>query len=499
MLTVLLIYFGVLLILSRWVARKDDNDTFFRGNRRSPWWLVSFGMIGASISGLTFIGVPGWVITTDMTYMQMCFGFVVGYLIVAFVLLPLYYRLRLTSIYSYLSMRFGSASYATGSAFFILSKLLGASAKFYVVVRVLQTCVGEQYGLSYEATAAMTLAFIWLYTHRSGIRSLVWTDAVQTLVLIVCLVLILLRVCSMLEMGVPQAWQAVWQDSHSRMFEFGNLVSRQYFWKQFLSGVFVVIVMTGLDQDMMQKNLTCRSLREAQLNMCTYGVMFVPVNFLFLSLGILLLMLYARLGMPLPDSGDALLTNVVFSGTLGHAALVFFTVGVVASAFSSADSALTALTTTFCIDILHMESDSILGAEIALKKERTRKWVHLGMMLLFLLFTLAFNVLDGGSVMDLIYTLVSYTYGPLLGLFAFGLLTNRRPVDHYVIFMAVLAPLLCIAIEYASRYFLSYRFGYEMLMFNGLLTFVGLYLLPVSSSVPRENRSDNVGRAGRGL
>lgn len=477
MLTTLLIYFAILYVVSRFVARIGDNESFFRGNRNSPWWAVSIGMIGASISGLTFIGVPGWVISTDMTYMQMCFGFIVGYLIVAFLLLPLYYRLRLTSIYSYLSVRFGRNSHLTGSSFFILSKLLGAAAKFYVVVRILQVCVADQYDIPYAATAAITLLFIWLYTHRSGIRSLVWTDTVQTLVLLLCLVLILLSVCSKLEITPAEAVEAVRNSPHSRMFEFSNFVSTQNFWKQFLSGIFVVIVMTGLDQDMMQKNLSCSSLRSAQLNMCTYGMMFAPVNLLFLSLGILLLMLYAKLGIPVPASGDELLSGIVLSGTLGQATLAFFSIGMVASAFSSADSALTALTTTFCIDILGIEKNPTLETEVLRRRERTRKLVHLAMMSLFLLLTLLFNAIDGGSVMNLIYTLVSYTYGPLLGLFAFGLFTKRRPVDKYVIYVAIAAPLLCLAVDYAGMHVFSYKFGYEILMLNGLLTFLGLRII----------------------
>ena len=478
MLLILLVYFAVLFIVSRLATVRTDNDTFFRGNRQSPWWLVAFGMIGASISGLTFIGVPGWVMTTDMTYLQMCIGFIFGYLFVAFVLLPLYYKLNLTSIYSYLEIRLGKAGYKTGSAFFILSKLVSGAAKFYIVIRVLQTCVADKYGVPYAATAALTLLFIWFYTHRSGIKSLVWTDAVQTLMLLAALVLIVLRVCSMLELNPSEALTAVMNDPHSRVFEWEDFVSRQNFWKQFLSGVFVVIVMTGLDQDMMQKNLTCSSLHQAQLNMCSYGVLFVPVNFLFLSLGILLLMLYGHLGIALPASGDDLLTGAIFSGVMGEAALVFFTVGVVASALSSADSALTALTTSFCVDMLDMEKDKRLQIDVVVRKERIRNYVHLGMMCVFFLLTLLFNAISGSSVMDLIYTLVSYTYGPLLGLFAFGLLTKWAPKGYGVILVCVLSPLVCLALDYLCLQLWSYKVGYEMLLLNGLLTFVGLWLSP---------------------
>ena len=465
MLIALLIYFTLLLLVSR-LTGKGGNDAFFRGERKSPWPLVAFGMIGASISGLTFIGVPGWVMTTNMTYLQMCLGFIVGYIIVAFVLLPLYYKYNLTSIYTYLSHRFGRTSYKTGSSFFIISKLLGAAAKFYVVVQILQTCIADQYGIPYTVTAIITLLFIWIYTKRSGIRTLVWTDALQTLILITALCIILVKVCSMLDLSVTEAVSAVWDDPHAQIFEFSDWASKQNFWKQFLSGIFVVIVMTGLDQDMMQKNLTCKSLKDAQKDMCTYGVMFVPINLLFLALGVLLLMLYGQLGMEVPAKGDALLADIVMSGTLGQVAMICFGIGIVASAFSSADSSMTALTTAYCVDILQQEKD-----------EKTRKRVHLFMMIAFLLCTLAFNAIGSGSVMDLIYTLVSYTYGPLLGLFAFGMITKWQVKDKWVPYIAIASPIICYIIDYATLQLTGYKFGYEMLMFNGLLTFAGLWAI----------------------
>ncbi len=462
----ILAYFAVLLLVSHIAGKKGGNDAFFRGNKKSPWPLVAFGMVGASISGVTFIGVPGWVMGIDMTYMQMCLGFIVGYLIVAFVLLPIYYKLELTSIYSYLEKRFGTKSYKTGASFFVLSKLLGAAAKFYVVCEILQMCVGNEFGIPYAATVAITLGMIWLYTRKSGIRALVWTDSVQTLCLIVALILILIKVASLLGLSFGDAMSAVWNDSHSRMFEFEDFSSKQNFWKQFLSGVFVVIVMTGLDQDMMQKNLTCKNLKDAQKDLCSYGVLFAPVNFLFLALGILLLMLYQKMGMDLPSKGDNLLSDIVMNGTLGNACMVFFAIGVVASAFSSADSAMTSLTTSFTIDILGKEKD-----------EKVRKKVHLGVLAAFVLVTLAFHTIGSGSVMDLIYTLVSYTYGPLLGLFAFGILTKRSVKEKWVPVVAIASPVICYIIDFLVMNTWGYKFGYEMLMFNGLLTFVGLLII----------------------
>ena len=465
MLIALLIYFAVLLIVAR-LTGKGGNDAFFRAGRKSPWAWVAFGMIGASISGVTFIGVPGWVMTTDMTYIQMCLGFIVGYIIVAFVLLPLYYKYNLTSIYTYLQHRLGDTSYKTGAWFFILSKLLGAAAKFYVVVQILQICVADQYGIPYTVTAIITLLFIWIYTRRSGIRTLVWTDVLQTFILLVALIIIMIQVCTKLDFSFSDAWAAVWNSPHSKIFEFNDWTSKQYFWKQFLSGVFVVIVMTGLDQDMMQKNLTCKNLRAAQMDMCSYGVMFVPVNLLFLALGILLLLLYSQMGMEIPAKGDALLSNIVMSGALGQTALICFGIGIVASAFSSADSSMTALTTSLCIDILQKEHD-----------ERLRKRVHLFVIVAFLLCTLAFNALGSGSVMDLIYTLVSYTYGPLLGLFAFCMLTKKQIRNKWVPYVSIASPVICYAIDAATLYLTGYKFGYEILLLNGLLTFIGLWVI----------------------
>ena len=462
-LVTVILYFLALLFLSRLAAKGGGNDAFFVGNRQSPWMLVAFGMVGASISGLTFIGVPGWVMSTDMTYLQMCMGFVVGYLIVAFVLLPLYYRHKLTSIYAYLNSRFGNVSYKTGASFFIFSKLLGAAAKFYIVCRILQACFADTFSVPYVVVVLLASLLIWLYTHRGGIRTLVWTDFFQTLCLLVALILILMKVVEMLDMNFSEAMIAVWNSPHSRIFEFSDIVSKQNFWKQFLSGVFVVIVMTGLDQDMMQKNLTCKDLHSAQKDMCSYGILFLPINFLFLSLGILLMFLYQNLGLPLPADGDSLLSGIVLGGAMGTACIVLFTIGVIASAFSSADSAMTALTTSFCIDILGEEHS-----------EQTRKRVHLFMFVAFIIITLAFNSIDSGSVMDLIYTLVSYTYGPLLGLFAFGMLTKRKPKESYVPYIAIASPVICYVIDGVVGQLCGYKFGYEILLFNGLLTFVGL-------------------------
>ena len=459
------IYFAVLMLFSRITSRRADNDTFFRGNRRSPWYMVAFGMVGASISGITFVSVPGMVLRLDMTYLQTCLGFILGYFAVAFVLLPVYYRLNLTTIYSYLAHRLGRRAYKTGAAFFVLSKLTGAAVRFYVVCIILQRFVLDALGLPFALTVAAMVALIWLYTRRGGIKTLVWTDTFQTLCMFGALILIIYNVAGALHLSLGEAVKDVMADSRSRIFVFDDWVSRQNFWKQFFSGMFIVVVMTGLDQDMMQKNLTCKSLREAQKDMCTYGFAFVPANLLFLTLGVLLAHLAQQRGMALPSSGDELLPMFAATGQLGTAVVVLFTIGIVAASFSSADSALTALTTSVCVDLCGRSHD-----------ERLRKRVHIIIAALFYVFILAFKIINSTSVIDAIYVLCSYTYGPLLGLFAFSLFTRRMPVDKAVPYVAVASPLLCFAIDSFVASTTGYKFGYELLMLNGALTFAGLWV-----------------------
>ena len=463
-LATILIYFAVLFGISRLTGRRATNETFFRANRRSPWYMVAFGMIGASISGVTFVSVPGMVTSIDMTYMQTCLGFILGYILVAFILLPLYYRLNLTTIYSYLGQRLGPRAYKTGASFFLLSKMTGAVVRFYVVCMILQRFVFEAWGIPFAVTVSVMVALIWLYTRQGGIKTLVWTDTFQTVCLFGALLLIIYKVTGLLGMTIPEAVDAIAADAHSRIFVFDDWVSKQNFWKQFLSGVFIVIVMTGLDQDMMQKNLTCKSLREAQKDMCTYGVAFVPANLLFLSLGVLLVMLAQSQGMAVAV-GDALLPDFVQQS--GLSVVLPFTIGLTAASFSSADSALTSLTTSYCVDIRGRAGD-----------ERLRKRAHLGISVLFVVMILLFRLLNSTSVIDAIYTLCGYTYGPLLGLFAFGMLTKRMPRDQYVPYICVASPLVCYAIDTLTWQWSGYRFGYELLMLNGLLTFMALTVSP---------------------
>lgn len=461
----ILAYFAVLLLFSRLTSRQANNNTFYRGDRRSPWYMVAFGMVGASISGITFVSVPGMAMLSGMTYLQMCLGFIVGYFLVAFVLLPVYYRYNLTTIYTYLLHRLGNRSYKTGASFFLLSKMTGAAVRFFVVCFILQHFVLDNIGVPFWLTVPSMVVLIWLYTRKGGIKTLVWTDTFQTLCMFAALLLIIYKVTGQLGMTPTEAFAAISQDEHSRIFVFDDWVSRQNFWKQFLSGIFVVIVMTGLDQDMMQKNLTCKSLREAQKDMCTYGFAFVPANLLFMFLGVLLIYLAQRQGIAIPASGDELLPMFAATGQLGTTVVVLFTIGVVAASFSSADSAMTALTTSFCVDICGRHGD-----------ERLRRRVHLGMAAMFVVLILLFRLINSTSVIDAIYVLCSYTYGPLLGLFAFGLLTHRGVADRAVPFIAVASPLLCFALDTTVQATTGYKFGYELLMLNGLITFSGLWV-----------------------
>ena len=458
-------YFAILFGISRLTSRKADNSTFYRANRRAPWYMVAFGMIGASISGVTFVSVPGMVLTSQMTYLQMCLGFIVGYLVIAFVLLPLYYRLNVTTIYTYLGQRLGERSYLTGASFFLLSKMTGAAVRFYVVCIILQQFVFTPAGIPFAVNVMLMVLLIWLYTRRGGIGTLVFTDSFQTLCLFTALILIILSVIDQMHLSVSEAVSAIANSEMSRIFVFDDWVSPHHFWKQFLSGVFVAIVMTGLDQDMMQKNLTCKTLRDAQKDMCTYGMAFVPANLLFLALGILLTMVVGT-GL----KGDEMLPTFIQNTTNSslftfHASLLlFFILGIVAASFSSADSALTSLTTCFCVDICRQPENEAL-----------RKKTHLVMCGFFMLFILLFRQLNSTSLIDAIYILASYTYGPLLGLFAFGLFTKRQPKDRLVPYICIASPLLCYALDMVAQRVWGYHFGYELLMLNGLLTFIGLY------------------------
>ena len=480
-LLIIALYFGLLLFIAWLTGRNSSNEAFFLGNRKSPWYIVSIGMVGTSLSGVTFVSVPGMVRSIDMTYMQTVLGFFVGYILIAQVLLPLYYKLQLTSIYSYLEERIGRYSYKTGASFFLLSKIVGAAARLYLVVLILQHYVFSTWNIPFGVTVVISIILVWLYTFRSGIKTIIWTDTIQAICLVAMLVVIIWQVKDKLGLDMAGMVDAIGNDPHFRIFEFSDWHSTQHFAKQFFSGIFITIVMTGLDQDMMQKNLTCKNLRDAQKDMCSYGFSFIPLNMLFLGMGILLLALASREGIALPVKGDDILPLFCAEGYLGNEVLVLFTIGIIAAAFSSADSALTALTTSFCVDILDVERRFA-------RPEAVRKRVHGVIALLFVGFILCFEAVNDSSVIDAIYVVASYTYGPLLGLFAFGMFTRRKPWPAAVPWICVTAPVCCYLLDIWTASVYGYRFGYELLMLNGLFTFMGLYAFSKAYSPGMDKR-----------
>lgn len=469
-------YFGILYLISALISRgNSDNEAFFVANRKSPWYIVAIGMIGTSVSGVTFISVPGMVGAFNMSYMQMVFGFFFGYLVVAYLLLPLYYKLNLTSIYSYLDQRFGNYSYKTGASFFILSRIIGSAAKLYLVALVLQTLVFDAWHIPFWATVSGIILFIWIYTRKSGIKTIVWTDTLQTLCFVIAAILIIWQVASLLEFDFKDIIHTVSQDSHSQIFHF-EWKSPMNFFKQFFSGIFIVIVMTGLDQDNMQKNLTCKNLKDARKNMLTYGFLFTPINFLFLALGILLLIFASQQGIVLPAVSDEILPYLV-SNYLGLPCLIFFTIGIIGASFANADSALTSLTTSFCVDILGLNHKNDREANTI------RKRVHIGMSIVFILVILLIHHIGQENVLNTIYKVASYTYGPLLGLFGLGLFSKIQINDKYSPLVCVLAPIICYLAEEVLATSFNYKVGYEILILNGLLTVAGLLLISKKKSV----------------
>lgn len=467
----ILLYFGALFAISRFTGKKHSgNAAFFLGNRKSPWYIVAFGMVGSSLSGITFVSVPGMVGKFDMTYMQMVIGFLLGYAVIAFVLLPIYYKLNVTSIYTYLDNRIGRNAYKTGAGFFILSRTAGAATRLYIAVLILQTYVFDAWKIPFTATAAGFLLMIWLYTHKSGIKTIVWTDLLQTFFLIAALIIVIWQVAKGLNLDFVGIITAVKESPHSRIFVFDDWYSQQNFFKQFIAGMFVTIAMTGIDQEMMQKNLSCKNLREAQKNVCTCSLFFIPVNFLFLCLGILALNYATVNHLPLPAMGDDMLPTLISNGYFGTAAIIFFTVGIIAVTFASADSALTGLTTSICVDFLD------IGKHDEKKARKIRLSVHLAISLAFIGIMLLFKAINNTSVIDALYKIVSYTYGPLLGLFAFGILFKTGTRDKFVPYICVISPILCFAGNWLLKTTTGYRFGYELLIVNAALVMIGLII-----------------------
>ena len=470
-------YFIVLIAISYFTSRKDDNLTFFKANNSSPWYLVAFGMVGASLSGVTFISVPGWVGDSGFTYFQVVMGYLAGYFIVAFVLLPVYYKQNLISIYEYLAERFGPKSHKIGAISFFISRILGASFRLFLVAIVMQQFIFDAWNVPFEVTVTISIFLIWVYTQRGGIKTIVWTDTLQTLLMILAVVFSLFFITQSLGFEGLEFLNSDEMKKYTQIFVMDDFLARNHFVKSFLGGMFITICMTGLDQDMMQKNLTCRSLKDAQKNMVVFSFVMVFVTFLFLLLGALIF-IYAeknQIAIPLLDGApktDLLFPEIALSGSLGITVGVVFILGLIAAAYSSADSALTSLTTSFCVDFVKMDKHSESD------QKKIRKRTHIGMSLVLILVVVAFKHILDRNVIDGLLTVSSYTYGPLLGLFTFGIFTPYKVQDAKVVWVVLASIGLIFLIGNLPKSLLGgYEIGYELLPLNGLITFLGLILI----------------------
>ena len=466
-------YIAVLFFISYITGRRADNQGFFIGNRKSPWYVVAIAMIGSAISGVTYVSVPGWVSTTNFAYLQMCLGFVVGLFIIAFVLIPLFYRMNLISIYGYLENRFGVSTYKTGAWFFFISKMLGASVRVLLVCIVLQLLVFDPFGLPFVLNVICTVALVWLYTVRGGVKSLIWTDVLKTFCLVISVVLCIYYIASNLGFSFSEMVAVISDSDYSKTFFFDDVNDKRYFFKQFFAGVFTVIAMTGLDQDMMQRNLSCKNFRDSQKNMVTSSILQFFVIAMFLILGVLLYTFATRNGIQTPTKADELFPMITTQGYLPTIVGILFVLGLISAAWSAAGSALTSLTTSFTVDIL----ESVKKNDEA-RVSHIRKRVHVGMAVTMGLVILILNVLNNTNVVDAVYIMASYTYGPILGMFTFGIFTKKQVKDKYIPLMAVVAPVLCFILQKNSeRWFGGYAFSYELLIFNALFMFIGLLCL----------------------
>lgn len=471
-LLILVGYFGVLLLISYLTGKNSDSSSFYHGNRKSPWFMVAFGMIGASLSGVTFISIPGWVNSTHFGYMQTVFGYMIGYLVIAHVLLPLYYKLKLTSIYTYLDQRYGNYGYKTGAAYFLLSRVIGASFRLFLVAGVLHMAIFEPlftgFEFPYWATVAITILLIFTYTTKSGIKTVVYTDVFQTSFLILAVVLTIIYITGDMGLSFGGLLDKLASDPNTEIFNF-DWKSNNYFWKQFVGGAFIALVMTGLDQDMMQKNLSINSVKSAQKNIYAQMVMFIVVNIIFLSLGALLYQYQDFAGIDAVAKSDQLFPNIA----LNHATPlvgVFFILGLVAAAYSSADSALTALTTSFCVDFLGFETKRPTDI-------KTRRIVHISFAFLLFATILIFNQINDEAVIKQLFTAAGFTYGPLLGLFFFGIMTNNKVIDKYIPLITILSiALTWVYYRYSPSWWAGYKPGFELILINGGFTY-GMLLL----------------------
>lgn len=486
LLCIIVAYFLLLLIVAYRTSRHSDNDSFFIGNRRSNWMLVAFGMIGTSLSGVTFISVPGTVgvmqtngVPQAFGYFQVVIGYLLGYGVIAFVLLPLYYRMRLTSIYRYLQHRLGESSYKTGALFFILSRTLGATARLYLVINVLQLFLLNSLGVPFAVTTVLILGMILLYTVEGGVKTIVWTDTLQTSFMLIGLVVGVVYVLSHLHLGPAGAWAALKQHGYTRVFN-TDVRSPSFFIKQILGGAFITITMTGLDQEMMQKNISVRSVGDSQKNMMTFSVVMFLVSGLFLVLGGILYLYAADKGLHMTAGDDVFPTLALHYFSTAFA--LIFIIGLISALFPSADGAMTALTSSFCIDILGLQERTDLDER---QRKHTRMRVHFSVAFAFLLCILVFHWVNDKSIIGVILSLAAYTYGPLLGLFAFGIFTRRQlRYPKGVPWVCVASPLVCYLLSVVSPLvFDGYKIGIELLVINGFLTWMGLFLLSEKTTI----------------
>jgi Na+/proline symporter len=470
-------YFLVLYVISYLTGKDDSNDTFFKANKKSPWFLVAFGMIGASLSGVTFISVPGTVEVQKFGYMQMVFGYVVGTLVIAYVLLPIYYKHNVTSIYQYLDTRLGSTSHKIGAAFFLVSRTIGAAFRIFLVALALQYLIFDQWGIPFVITVIFSILLIWVYTHRGGIKTIVFTDTLQTFFMISAVILSIYFINQKIGWSFMEFFKSEELKQYSQIFFFDDFKSKSHFIKQFLGGVFITVAMTGVDQDMMQKNLTCKNLKDAQKNMITMILMLVVVNFIFLLLGALLYIFASKFGLDVPvvdgiRRTDLLFPMIAVKSGLGIPLAMVFILGIIAAAYSSADSALTSLTTSVCVDFLDIEKRKIET------QKKLRKKVHILVSLVLIAVVVLFNSVLEMNVITGLFTIASYTYGPLVGLFFFGIFTSYKVNQKYVLAVCLLAVLFSYLLNtYSQDIFNGYQFSFELLGFNALFTFVGLYLI----------------------
>ena len=478
-------YFILLLVISHFTSRKADNNTFFTANKQSPWFLVAFGMVGATLSGVTFISVPGEVGNTNWTYLQFVMGNMVGYAVIALVLIPLFYRLKLVSIYEYLRDRFGQNSYLSGASFFLISQTIGASFRLFLAALVLQLAFFDAFGIPFYVTVMTTIFLIWLYTFRGGIKTIVWTDTLQTTFLLLAVVVSIFMIINHLDMNVVQVFTVITESDLSTVFEW-DWRSGQNFFKTFLAGIFITIAMNGLDQNIMQKNLTISNTGDAQKNIFWFSITFFIATVLFLALGVLLYQYAITQGIEIPARTDELYPMLALN-YFGVAAGIVFLIGIIAAAFSSADSALTALTTSFCVDILNIKKHEVRN------QNRTRMLVHIGFTILMFCVIIVFNSLNDSSVVSAVFKVAGFTYGPLLGLFAFGLLSKQAVNDKFVPFVVILSPIISVILDYNSEaWFNGYKFGFEILIVNAAITCLGLYLLKANEKTGRLNEAENI-------